>query len=99
MFRRIAPCLAALAVAVASVIDNPALCREDLLSAPDARDAAPPHAPASCVGMPCNTPGEQQVPLVAWPLFAPERTLEMGSPEPMSADSPTPPTPPPTALA
>jgi hypothetical protein len=98
MCRQIAACLAALAVAVASVADNSATCAEDAGTTPDC--GAPVCPPLSCAGMPCQTPGVQ-----TWPLPTPKpqlfftSALALTPPEPVSADAPPPPTPPPTALS
>lgn len=89
-------CFAALAISAASVIDNPASCREDAPS-----QSAPSDGPLgtrhdSCAGMPCQTPGVHEAPLFAGPVFSLERMIVLARPEPQSAEAPAPPTPPPT---
>jgi hypothetical protein len=97
MRRRTIACFAALAMSAASLIDNPASCREDAPqgAAPSDRPLGTPHD--SCAGMPCQAPGVHDAPLLARPLFELERMIALVRPEPQSADAPAPPTPPPTA--
>lgn len=92
---RIAACVVALAVVLASVADNPATCHEDA----DAQSRSGASVPG-CAGMPCQTPGIETAPaLVAIPLRTAGATVAVALEEPVSADPPPPPTPPPTALA
>ena len=95
MGRRVTACLAALAISAAAVIDNPASCREDAPSGGAPWDGMPGIPHDSCAGMPCQTPGDHEAPLVAGPVFALERMVVVVYPKPESAEAPAPPTPPP----
>ncbi len=99
MGRRVTASVAALALVAASAIDNAASCRDDVPSAGGSHESVPVIPQTSCAGMPCQTPGDEQVPLTIWPVFSAERTLSLRLGEPASADAPEPPTPPPTAIA
>lgn len=95
MGRPAVACAAALAVAFASVADNAACCPEDGQAA--TLPGAPSSPSSACAEMPCHTPGLLTVIVWPRPVVAPRYAPDPSTPEPMSAEAPTPPTPPPTA--
>ncbi len=98
MLRRMVACAAVISVAIAAVVDSPAICDDRLAAAgsPGQRGDVPPAPTGSCAGMPCQTPGETPLPAVlAFPVMATGEVV-LREVELVSADVLPPPTPPPT---
>ncbi len=97
MWRRLTACIAALTLSAASIIDTSELYDEDVPLRGFASDV--PAVPDSPSSGPADTLGECQAPFLFSPVLVPERTLVLACVEPVSADDPAPPTPPPIAVA
>jgi hypothetical protein len=95
MNRRAAACAAAFAIAFASVVDNAACCPDE--AERSSLPGAPPTPSSACAEMPCQTPGVLTA--LVWPTPVTLLRTAITDPvfEPVSADAPAPPTPPPTA--
>ncbi len=97
---RATACFLAFAITTASVIDNPAVCREEPWTGIEVVGGASPVVPHdSCAGMPCQTPTEVLAPVSISPVFTPPRRIVSSAAEPVSAEAAPPPTPPPTGHA
>lgn len=97
--RTIAAVLALCASTWASIVDNPAVCPDELASSGGSEHHPTPPTSHCCLTAPCRTPVVTENPAatkvpVSDPLGVPAQQLVALT----SIDSPAPPTPPPTSL-
>ncbi len=87
------------AISWASIVDNPAVCPDELEHGAGGGEHSTPPTSHCCLTGPCHTPTVAPVnaTLAPPPAIVPRR-IGVVFPQPVDADSPAPPTPPPTSL-
>ena len=97
--RRALAVLASAALSWASVVDNPAVCPDEIEHGAGGGEHSTPPSSHCCLGSPCHTPtAAPSAPAFAAPPAPVPALFVVAFAAPDSAETPAPPTPPPTSL-